>query len=123
MLLCPEDRRPQTSSQYKGVSWDKGNRKWRAAIHLAGGKNKNLGSFRNEEEAAHAYDVGAIHFRGRGSELNFPYEDYVDEEGNWREDKYQLMIGEEAGPGPVDGSDGWRLTDLPPTHGYRLSCT
>jgi hypothetical protein len=63
-------------SKYKGVSWHKRDQKWRAQIVLPNGKNKFLGYFTNEQEAARAYDIS---FRGLypdevkgGTVLNFP---------------------------------------------------
>jgi len=50
-----------TSSRFRGVYWHKqigGTSKWTAQIRLSG-KSKNLGSFDDEEEAAHAYDAEA----------------------------------------------------------------
>ena len=43
------------SSKYRGVSWDKINKKWRADIYIDG-KSKNLGLFTNEKEAAEIYE-------------------------------------------------------------------
>lgn len=50
-------RKPQKnkSSAYKGVSYSKVARRWRAAIHVEG-KSKFLGYFESEESAAYAYD-------------------------------------------------------------------
>jgi hypothetical protein len=45
-------------SGFRGVSWDKERRKWRARIHIDG-KEKTLGRFRNADEAARAYDAAA----------------------------------------------------------------
>lgn len=44
------------SSEYTGVSWHARSRKWQAAIQLDG-KNKHLGYFADEEDAAIAYIV------------------------------------------------------------------
>jgi hypothetical protein len=44
------------SSKFKGVCWDKGHGKWRATIRL-GGRNKFLGLYADETEAAEAYDA------------------------------------------------------------------
>ena len=51
-----------TSSQYKGVSWNKRDSKWEAYIGLDGRKI-SLGHFKSEEEAGLAYNKQAIlHF-------------------------------------------------------------
>lgn len=46
------------SSKYKGVSFIRSKKRWRAAIKL-GGRSLTLGHFRSEEEAAHAYNKAA----------------------------------------------------------------
>ena len=54
--------RAKTASCFKGVSWDQTNEKWRARIVLKG-KQKSLGYFCSESEAARAYDAAAVlHF-------------------------------------------------------------
>jgi len=44
-----------SSSQYKGVSWAKKDKKWRA-VCCVDGKNIHLGLFKTEEEGAKAYN-------------------------------------------------------------------
>ncbi len=58
------------SSIYKGVSWHKRDRKWRARTTL-NGKAIWLGSFKSEVEAAKAYDKFAKKNYGDFSNLNF----------------------------------------------------
>jgi len=65
------NRRPykNSSSIYKGVSWNKSGMKWRAHIRI-NGKLKALGSFSNESEAARAYDISAIENFGKFVKTN-----------------------------------------------------
>src|SRR5699024_11844646 len=44
-----------STSRYKGVSWDKSRRRWRADIKV-NGKQVHLGRFENEEDAAQRYN-------------------------------------------------------------------
>lgn len=64
-------RQKQKSSQYRGVSWSKDNRKWSAFVSV-GGKKVHLGYFRDELSAARAYDRAARYQLGRARRLNFP---------------------------------------------------
>ena len=58
------------SSQYKGVSIDKRNKKWRAIIYYKYRKI-SLGSYENEIDAAKAYDEAAKELFGEFAKLNF----------------------------------------------------
>ena len=46
------------SSKFKGVRWDRNSRKWQSRIYLHG-KERSLGYFENEEDAAKQYDIAA----------------------------------------------------------------
>lgn len=59
------------ASGWKGVSWYKAGRKWRATIYVQG-KNRLLGSFDDSVEAAKAYDAAARELHGQFARLNFP---------------------------------------------------
>ena len=61
----------QGSSKYKGVGWDKRAGKWRAILR-SDGRYRNLGYFKNEIDAARAYDIAAKIHRGKFAALNFP---------------------------------------------------
>ena len=64
------NRRPNKNcvSSYKGVSWFKG--KWTAIINC-NGKHRYLGRFKNEIDAAKAYDKAAKKAFGEFACLNF----------------------------------------------------
>ena len=75
-------QRRQKSSKYKGVNWQKRDKKWVSKINF----NKtriNLGYFPATEEgeiaaaAAKAYDKKAIELFGEFALLNFPKENYI----------------------------------------------
>jgi hypothetical protein len=61
------------SSKYKGVTWEKRTGKWVAQI-CVNYKNRKLGRFLVEEDAARAYDEAAWSAWGEFAVLNFPRE-------------------------------------------------
>lgn len=63
------------SSKYKGVGWTKREQKWRAAI-THNFKSIHIGYFKNEIDAAKAYDKIAIELFKGFCRLNFPEFDY-----------------------------------------------
>ncbi len=57
------------SSKYKGVCWDKENKKW--IVHIkVNGKQIHLGRFRNENRAAKTYNEAATKHFGEFASLN-----------------------------------------------------
>ena len=60
------------TSRFKGVSYEKRNRRKWVAYVCPLGKKKHLGCFDTEEEAAKAYDREALKIFGQFARLNFP---------------------------------------------------
>lgn len=65
------NQKPQKggTSQYKGVSWDSRDKKWRAGIMLSG-RQTHLGYFLYEHNAALAYNFAAIKHFGEYALVN-----------------------------------------------------
>lgn len=63
-------RKGKGSSNFKGVYWNKREQKWRAGIGYKG-KDFHLGYFKDELEAAKAYDKAAKDLWGEFAKLNF----------------------------------------------------
>lgn len=60
-----------SSSRYKGVSFDRSRGKWISSIQIYG-KTKHIGRFDDEYEAAIAYDTESLKVYGVFARLNFP---------------------------------------------------
>lgn len=59
------------SSRFKGVSWSKRDKIWYANI-CVNYRTIYLGTYRNEEDAARAYDAAAKKYFGAFARPNFP---------------------------------------------------
>jgi hypothetical protein len=66
------------SSQFIGVYFDKGRKNWIYQLR-ANGKLVSTGRFASEVEAARARDRAALKYHGEFARLNFPREDYINE--------------------------------------------
>lgn len=60
-----------TTSIYRGVTWDKQMKSWKAQLFI-NNKNKNLGLFDTEHHAAMVRDIWAKELFGKTFRLNFP---------------------------------------------------
>mmetsp|Transcript_15143 Transcript_15143/g.26804 ORF Transcript_15143/g.26804 Transcript_15143/m.26804 type:complete len:591 (-) Transcript_15143:312-2084(-) len=67
-----------STSQYRGVSRHKLTQRYEASLWLRR-RQVYLGGYNSEEDAARAYDVAALLFKGRTSPTNFPVECYEDQ--------------------------------------------
>ncbi|HYF49092.1 MAG TPA: HNH endonuclease [Planctomycetota bacterium] len=61
-------KRPGCTSMFKGVSWHKRSRRWRAKIK-ANGQEQHLGSFLTEDAAREAYQQAAARLHGAFARL------------------------------------------------------
>jgi hypothetical protein len=73
------------SSPYKGVTQYRRTGKWEAHIWIPGtsrgkGHQRHLGSYETAEDAARCFDRATIHVRGAHEELNFPLENYSEDQ-------------------------------------------
>ncbi|KAG1673879.1 hypothetical protein FOA52_012904 [Chlamydomonas sp. UWO 241] len=68
-------REQRKSSRYIGVSWTKDNSSWHALLRdVHSRRQRHIGSFASEEDAAKAYDHAAVQAHGPGAKRNFPGE-------------------------------------------------
>ncbi|KAG9131590.1 hypothetical protein Leryth_015151 [Lithospermum erythrorhizon] len=66
------------TSKYRGVARHHHNGRWEARIgRVFGNKYLYLGTYGTQEEAAHAYDIAAIEYRGINAVTNFDLSSYI----------------------------------------------
>ena len=70
-LLSKSRRGPLGASLYKGVCVTR-NGKWRSVIYI-NGRQRYLGVFKTEVEAAKVYDTAAREYFVEPKDINFPY--------------------------------------------------
>jgi hypothetical protein len=68
---CNKKITKKGTSKYRGVSIEKKSNKWQAIIYY-NRMRKHLGLFKNEEDAARAYDAAAKIYHGEFAMPNFP---------------------------------------------------
>lgn len=71
---CNTKSRKNSTSKFKGVSWNKRRNRWRVVI-MKNQKQIYVGTFTDEVEAAKSYDVAAKNIFGEYAVLNFNGED------------------------------------------------
>jgi AP2-like factor, euAP2 lineage len=76
--LLPK-KRSKTSSPYRGVSYSRPNKKWRAGIQVDG-RSLNLGLFKTQDQAAEAYNRAARKYFG-----SVAYQNQIGRSGNRRD--------------------------------------
>ncbi|KAG1664937.1 hypothetical protein FOA52_004459 [Chlamydomonas sp. UWO 241] len=71
-----QGRNPQRgSSRFIGVCWEKAKSSWRVrVVDPLTKRERSIGRYASEEDAARAYDCAAVQTRGPGTKLNFPGE-------------------------------------------------
>lgn len=83
-------------SKYRGVARHHHNGRWEARIgRVFGNKYLYLGTYSTQEEAAAAYDMAAIEYRGPNAVTNFDISIYADKLKKVKE-QMQLMINPES---------------------------
>ncbi|KAG6759397.1 hypothetical protein POTOM_035873 [Populus tomentosa] len=82
-------------SKYRGVARHHHNGRWEARIRrVFGNKYLYLGTYSTQEDAAHAYDIAAIEYRGINAVTNFDSSTYI----RWLKPEASLPAPQESKP-------------------------
>ena len=87
----------KTSSRFIGVCFDKSRGRWSAYIRFRG-RRIGLGRFKNEIDAAKAYDAAAKKYHGEFAKLNFPGDCAVSADNNPQSTTYNRQLVNVARP-------------------------
>ncbi|KAG8063617.1 hypothetical protein GUJ93_ZPchr0003g16855 [Zizania palustris] len=109
------------ASIYRGVTRHHQHGRWQARIgRVAGNKDLYLGTFASEEEAAEAYDIAALKFRGANAVTNFEPSRY-NLEAISQSDLPISLSGRRLNNKPAPGTEGQITISSPPISQQSIS--
>ncbi|WCJ40367.1 AP2-like ethylene-responsive transcription factor At1g16060 [Euphorbia peplus] len=98
-------------SKYRGVARHHHNGRWEARIgRVFGNKYLYLGTYATQEEAATAYDMAAIEYRGLNAVTNFDLSRYI----KWLRPQNPNSNSEHTVPDPIEQEPGLSFTSGDP---------
>jgi hypothetical protein len=110
-----DERKQRSSSRYVGVCWDKAKSSWRVQLYDTRTKRqRRIGYFASEDDAARAYDCAAVQAGGPGAKRNFPGEDISEPPVTVGEERKQRSSSHYIGVCWDKAKSSWdvRLADL-----------
>jgi hypothetical protein len=106
-----EERKQQKSSCYTGVCWNKRKSAWRAELRDPQTKRqRTIGSYASEEDAARAYECAAVQAHGPGAKRNFPGEDISEAPETVGEERKQRSSSRYIGVSWDKQSSSWKVS-------------